>query len=137
MPAERVVDASVVAAAFFDEVATPRAQAALRRNNRLVAPDLLLVEMASIASSKVRRQLSTSTLAEQVLVQANGLVAEFVPSNDHYRRAFSLAAEHGVSAYDGLYLALAEARGVPMITADEKLIRRANACGLSALVESI
>ena len=41
----------------------------------------------------------------------------------------------GVSVYDGLYVALAEGRGIPLVTADERLIRRVSGyVGLAKLM---
>jgi predicted nucleic acid-binding protein len=49
-------------------------------------------------------------------------------------RAFALAARHGFSAYDGLYLAAAEHASTWVVTADERLFRRAGEVGLGSLV---
>ncbi len=34
-----------------------------------------------------------------------------------------LAYQHGISAYDATYVALSEARGLPLVTADARLVR--------------
>jgi predicted nucleic acid-binding protein len=137
MNTERTLDASVAAAALFPEAQTAQARARLNALDGLLAPDLLFAEMASIAAKKVRRGLATQEDALEVLARVRDLVIETVPCRLHYERAFALAARHGFSAYDSLYLALAEARGAPVITADEKLVRRAAEAGLSALVEAL
>jgi predicted nucleic acid-binding protein len=137
MAVERILDASVLASALFPEARTDRARAWLTTDTVFLAPDLLLVEMASIAAKKVRRGAIDPAQAEAALDQVGELITRSVPSRDHYRRAYALAADHGFSAYDGLYLALAEARGSPVLTADEKLVRRAGEVGLAALVEAL
>jgi predicted nucleic acid-binding protein len=52
-------------------------------------------------------------------------------------RAFQLSCEHGLSAYDGAYLALAEDEGLRVLTADIRLLRRAETSGLSHLVQAL
>jgi predicted nucleic acid-binding protein len=39
-------------------------------------------------------------------------------------RAFTISVAHSVTIYDSLYIALAEKRSIPLVTADERLIRR-------------
>jgi hypothetical protein len=46
------------------------------------------------------------------------------PIADLMPRAFAIAVAHMVTIYDSLYVALAETRDIPLVTADERLIRR-------------
>jgi len=39
-------------------------------------------------------------------------------------RAFAISVAHSITICDSLYVALAEKRDVPLVTADERLIRR-------------
>jgi predicted nucleic acid-binding protein len=137
MRAERVLDASVLGAALFSEVHTDRALAKLVEDFHFIAPDLLFVEMASLASKKVRRGHETRETGERALDAVAQLVSETIAARDYAARAFAFAADHGFSAYDGLYLAIAEGRGAPLLTADQRLVQRARDAGLSALVEPL
>jgi predicted nucleic acid-binding protein len=132
-----VVDASVAAKLWFDEGDAVAAEAILRTGRRLIAPAIVHAEIASIASKRVRRGLSPNEDAYQALAQSKLLFDEAFPIIDFMDRAFELARDHGVSAYDGLYLALAEKEGASVLTADEKLIQRARAAGLGALVRGL
>jgi predicted nucleic acid-binding protein len=58
-----------------------------------------------------------------------------VPAAALASRAFELAARHRFSAYDGLYLALAENRQVPVYTFDAAFARRASKSGFAELIE--
>jgi len=136
MLGEWVVDASLLGAAFFRETETGRARARLLAGGRFIAPDLLHVEIASLAAKKVRRGDETLTIADAALAQVPGLLDETVPAAPYSNRAFQLAAEFGLSAYDGLYLAIAEDRGLKVLTLDERLIRRSVEAGLAHLVEA-
>jgi predicted nucleic acid-binding protein len=134
MPGEVVADASVIAKFFFFENGSEVARSLLTSGLFVSAPDLILVEMASIASKKVRRGLSHDQLARVAIEGLGEIIDLFAPLKSLSIRAFSLAREHGFSAYDGAYLALAEERGVQLLTADDKLARRAHATGLGHLV---
>lgn len=134
MRGERVVDASVIAAAFFLEELTPEAGRFLLETPRLIAPDHLHAEIASVAAKKVWRGESTEALGEAACSALRALVAT-TPSVALAARAFALAVRHRFSAYDGLYLALAESRQVPVFTFDGTFARRAMEAGFEKLIE--
>jgi predicted nucleic acid-binding protein len=137
MADEFVLDASVAAKCFFTEDGSDEARALVFSGARFVAPDLIFVEMASIGARHVRRGLVPQALAAEALDGLAELLDETAPLFGLAPRAFVLAAAHGVSAYDGCYLALAEQRNAQVVTADRKLIERANAEGLGGLVQSL
>lgn len=134
MRGERVVDASVIAAALFAEEFTNEARRFLLDTPRLVAPDHLHAEIASVAAKKVWRGETTEEIGGRACAALDSIVAT-VSSPALVARAFVLAARHRFSAYDSLYLALAETRGVPLYTFDNALARRAIGIGLSDLIE--
>lgn len=134
MPGEFVVDASVAAKIYFVEEDSELARAALQAAIRLIAPELLFVEMASIAAKCLRRGTTTREQAALSVRLIAGVVDQAIPLSALAGRAFELAADHGFSAYDGAYLALAEISGLPVLTADLRLARRASEVGLGHLV---
>ncbi len=137
MPDRVIVDASVAAKIYFAEAFSDDAQSVLRFADGLIAPELLFIEMASLAAKRARRGTATLDEAARAVSQVRSLIDEAIPTADLAQRAFELSAEHGVSAYDGSYLALAETRGLRVLTADFRLVRRAEACGLSHLISPI
>jgi predicted nucleic acid-binding protein len=132
-----VVDASVAAKLWFDEGDAALAEAALSSGERLIAPALFHVEIASVASQRVRRGLSSDQEADQALAQSKRLLDEVFPTVDLVNRAFELARDHAFSVYDGLYVALAERERAVVLTADLKLVNKAGAAGLSDLVRRL
>ena len=99
-----------------------------------VAPDLIFAEISSVAAKRVRRGEVSRDLAQAAVEALGDLVDVVSPTRTLSLRAFQLAADHGLSAYDGVYLALAELRQTTVVTADVKLIDRASRRGLSNLV---
>lgn len=117
-----VIDASIAVKWVVEEDGTPSALE-LRRGNRFIAPDLLTAECANILWKKNRRGELTSDEAAVAarLLEQSGI--ELLPMRPLMARATELAIELDHPAYDCIYLALAMARGLRFVTADERLLR--------------
>lgn len=118
-----IIDASVILRAFFPDEAQPQAQALIRDHvsghMRLAAPTLLTYEVTNAVLQAVRRGRVAEEDAEAILVAAEGLNIETEPVP--WQQMLSMARRFSRSAYDAAYLALAESRGEPLVTGDEKL----------------
>jgi predicted nucleic acid-binding protein len=136
MRAELVLDASVAAKCFISEDGSEAARRLVISGQRFVAPDLLLLELASVAAKRARRGDISEDLAAEIMGDAGGLADEIVPAAGLVRRAFEFALQ-GFSAYDGVYLALAEQRCCAVLTVDSKLLSRARERGRGGLVVSL
>ena len=116
-PAERVViDASVAIKWVVPEPDSGRAEILL--DHGLVAPDLIYAECANVLWKKVRRGEMTEEEAEiaaQTLEQADITIA---PTRGHLAVATAIAVELDHAAYDAVYLAVAEASDLRLVTAD-------------------
>lgn len=133
MAVDGVTDASVLAAAFFNEAYSNEARTYLRSGPALVAPDLLRLEIASISAKKVWRGEAPASVSIRAIRSIDEFVVRTTSSADLAERAFDLAASHRFSAYDAAYLALAELEGAPLVTLDDRLIARASEVGLGRL----
>jgi predicted nucleic acid-binding protein len=125
MTDEIVLDASVVANYFFHQAGSNATIAILRLARRRIAPDLIFAEFASVATKLVRRGVVADMLAREAMDQLRPLITEVAPLGDLAGPAYDFARRYNFSAYDGVYLALARARGLRLVTADAKLARRA------------
>lgn len=134
MGVDGVLDASVLAAAFFTEDGSPAARAYLKRGPRLLAPDLLRLEIASIAAKKVWKGEASLEAGSRAVSAIDEFVITTRSSEAVMQRIFDLAATHRFSAYDAAYLALAELEHAPVVTFDQKLITRVREIGLGRLV---
>jgi predicted nucleic acid-binding protein len=127
-----VIDASVAIKWVIEEPGTPDALA-LRRH-RLFAPDLLVAECANILWKKVRRnelRQEEALLAARLLERAD---VELAPMRSLLEPATSLAIALDHPAYDCTYLALAEALGCDLATADRRLAAKPLPAGYNARV---
>jgi len=84
-----------------------------------VAPHLVDAEAGQAVRGLVLRGLLDDEAGERSLIAAEALVLERYPHRPLRARAWDLRAN--VSFYDGLYVALAEVTGYPLVTADAKL----------------
>jgi predicted nucleic acid-binding protein len=127
MPAELVVDASVLARVLFDEPGAVAARDLLAGAAGLVAPDLIHAEITSVAAKRVARKLSSVDEARRAVAAVGDIIDETEAAATLTARALDLALELGISAYDALYVALAERRGAVLLTGDAKLAARCGA----------
>jgi len=118
-----VIDASIAVKWVVDEDGTPQALA-LRRLERLIAPDLLIAECANILWKKVQRGELTKEQATLAAGLLEGSEVELPPTRPLLEAATRMAIELDHPAYDCVYLALAAANTCAFITADERLVRK-------------
>jgi len=122
-PGERlVIDASVAVKWVVPERDSDRAEVLL--DHGLVAPDLLFAECANVLRKKVRRGELTkeeADIAAQTLEQAD---LAMVSTRGHIALATSIAVELNHPAYDAVYVAVAEASELRLVTADDRLVRK-------------
>jgi predicted nucleic acid-binding protein len=118
-----IVDANVILRSFFPDEAQTRAQALIREHVsgrvQLAAPTLLTYEVTNAVLQAVRRGRVAEEDAEAVLIAVEGLSIEIEAVS--WQQMLPMAHRFDRSAYDAAYLALAEARGEPLVTGDEKL----------------
>ena len=123
-----VVDASVAAKWFLPENGEALVSHALalldeydRETVRFVVPDLFYVETASAIWKAVRAGRVPRAFGDQSLVLLMQREFPTVPSLKLLDKAFQIAADHGRTVYDCLYVALAVQTNSQLITADERL----------------
>lgn len=117
-----VVDASVVAAAFFDEEHAEAARALLAGEHELLAPDLLHVEFSNVAWKRFGRQEINTDEAIELLTDMMRLPIAIIPSTQIIQSALEIALHTGRTVYDSLYVAAAVASDAVMVTADRRLV---------------
>jgi predicted nucleic acid-binding protein len=116
-----VVDASVIAPALGDD--GPDGERARLRlaSEELVAPELIDLEVASAWRRAARSGKLSGQRAEQALADLLDLPLARAPHQPLMSRIWEL--RDNLTAYDAAYVALAEALGGPLLTADEPLSR--------------
>ncbi|MDW7977944.1 MAG: type II toxin-antitoxin system VapC family toxin [Candidatus Caldarchaeum sp.] len=126
-PKTVVVDASVAVKWFNQEQHSTNAVKLLhdyaRRRVDLTAPYLIVYEVCN--ALRYNPEFGETDVAEALRFLA-GLQMRFrLLDGDYARRAVSLAYSLGLTFYDAVYVALAEAEEAELYTADEKILTKA------------
>ena len=129
-----VLDASVVAAAFFQEEHAARAAGLLTGDALLRAPDLIHAELANVIWKRHRRGEISADEAGQLLSDFRSLPLETIPCGDLAELALELALRTERTVYDCLYLALAVTIKSKVVTADKRF---AGALAKTALAKHV
>ena len=137
MSLDCVVDASVGIKLFLVEPLADRADtlfASLTATppGRLYVPDLFYVECTNVLWKYVRRFGYSPEVARQDVADLVRLPLQVASTADLAEAALALALEYGATAYDAAYAALAQELSLPLVTADEALVRRLDGTGLDA-----
>lgn len=98
----------------------------------LHAPHLLDVEVAQVLRRYVWEKMITTQRAQEALKDLGGLPLNRYPHDFLIPRVWELRAT--LTAYDAVYVALAELLGAPLLTCDRRI---ASASGHSANVEVV
>ena len=120
-----VVDASVAVKWFVPEPLQANAWTLAKQPENLAAPDLLLVEIASIAWKKAVRGEITRIVAIEISRKVVDGVHSFFPAEPFARRALEIGLDLNHSVYDCMYIAVAELTGYSLVSADNRLLKAA------------
>jgi predicted nucleic acid-binding protein len=128
-----VVDASVALTAVLLEPLHSQALAVLDQSaapgSRGLCPDVFDTECAAGIVKAVRQGRLDRDLIERAWSSVADLPLERHPTMEIGADALQVALYHGISAYDAMYVALSLSTGLPLVTADERLVRMLSGTG--------
>ena len=129
-----VVDASVSAAWFLPDEATPDSDAALQATatHDVWVPALWLLEIGNLLLSAQRRKRISADKRRELAGAASALRLKVDREPVSIAALDDIAARHGLSAYDAAYLELALRRGLALATQDQALTAALTKAGVSA-----
>lgn len=119
-----VVDASVALKWFIEEAGSVQASAVLVGTDALIAPDLIIAEVANAGWKAVRAGNMLPEQHDHTAARMPLVFDELIPSAHLATRAAVLSRLLNHPAYDCFYLALSEQRSATLITADRRLLDR-------------
>ncbi len=118
-----VVDASIAVKWVIPEVWSDKADRLRATEDRMLAPDLLLVEVANALWQKTGREEIAPAEADQALDLVTDSGIDLRPTTPLLSRAMQVARRLNHPVYDCVYLALAERERASLVTADRRLLR--------------
>lgn len=119
-----VVDASVACKWFVEEEGSSAAARLLNGDETLLAPDLIVAEVANALWRKRRVGQVSAEQSDEAVAVLPGFFSELAPAARLAARAFEIACDLDHPVYDCLYLALAEQAGARVVSADARLKAR-------------
>lgn len=120
-----IVDAGVALKWFLsDEPQWVEAKALLNGTETLIAPELIVAEICNAAWQGVRAKRLRQEQAEAIARSLPAPFASLIPIPSLAERAVVISGRLDHAVYDCFYLALAEIRDVPLITADARFLRK-------------
>jgi predicted nucleic acid-binding protein len=122
-----VVDANVCVKLFLVEPLTAEAQALFTHLTdanpaQFYAPDLFYLECANILWKYAHHHGYDPVAAKQDLVDILDFPLTITPTQLLSEDALALALERGIAAYDASYVVLSTRLGLPLVTANERLV---------------
>lgn len=128
------VDASVAIKWFIPEVHAIAATRLLHKNLQFIAPDLIFAEVGNILWKKSRSKELTLNTASAILNDFKRLPLNSFESEPLLDTAWQIATAHQCTVYDSLYVALAQAEGCILVTADRALYNILSSTNLAHLL---
>ena len=119
-----VVDASITIKWVIPEVLSEAADLLRDGDHELLAPDLVLVEVANALWRKTRAEEISAREADVALDLVQQSALDLHPTGPLLPRAMEMARRLDHPVYDCVYLALAEREQTALVTADQRLLRR-------------
>jgi predicted nucleic acid-binding protein len=119
-----VVDANVATKWFVDQVHSDLAELVQNSTQPLIAPQLMIAEVADALRKQVRVKDISIEQARVALASLPRSFSEIVAMEQLADAALTLARKIEHSAYDCFYLALAKSRSARLVTADTRLINQ-------------
>lgn len=118
-----VLDASVVVKWFVKDPLTAAARKVRESSRPAIAPSFMTVEVANA----FRRYVVRNEMQQDLALDTLDLLPRIVTLVDHrsfLEEATALAIKRNHSVQDCLYIVTALRRGLPLVTADQKLFRK-------------
>jgi predicted nucleic acid-binding protein len=127
-PVRCVVDASVAIKIFIEQEGSEQAEALFSRlavepNTEFYVPELFYAECANVLWQYVRRANYPAADAKANLLRLKGLNLQRVTIFELVSESLDIAISNSISAYDACYVELSERLKLPLVTADDRLIR--------------
>lgn len=128
-PLRLVLDASVAVKIFVPEVLAIQAQSLFARfiaedDAELIVPDFFFIECANVFWKWVQRSAYPARDAQEHLNDLAVFGLTVIPGQVLAHEALKIALQYKISCYDACYVAAASQLKLPLITADEKLVRQ-------------
>lgn len=128
-----VVDPGVAIKWFVEEPLRPQARSLLANRHEVIAPDILIADVAELAWRKTTRGEITVEQAEPIVrnIALPSFISAFVESPQLRNRALAIALQCNRPVHECFYAACAESAQAPLVSADEKFLQALKSEGIA------
>ena len=132
-----VIDACVAIKWFLPENNFIKAGEILNSFNRMIIPDLFLIEFDAIVTKKICQRLIEQDDAIKMVQEIRNIPFEIIPYQLISKMAFDLSSALPITQYDACYLAAAIEYNEVVITADMRFFRGMQTTPFENFVEAL
>ena len=119
-----IVDANIIVHALINSPYSDKARQIFEADISIAAPDILAGEVANVLGKLTRTKLITKDQAELFFDTLHNMPLNILDSNLIIGKAFSLSLDYAHGYFDCIYLEVARMHSLPLLTLDEKLIKK-------------
>ena len=127
MQDKAALDSSIIAAIFFKEDASEKAQKIVREYNELITLDLAIAELANVAWKRVIHFNEQEAITKKALNAGIDFITNacsVITHTELIQDAFEIALADKITVYDSLFIAASEREKAPLLTLDEALYNK-------------
>jgi predicted nucleic acid-binding protein len=121
-----VIDTNICIKQFIADPITPKVNQLFDYlddpSTEFFVPDLFYIECANVLWKYVRANLYTAQQIQSDLIDLKALRFQVTSTKDLMTEAVQIGLKHGITAYDGCYVALSQQVSAPLLTLDERLV---------------
>lgn len=124
MQDKAVFDSNVIAAVFFNEAISEKAEKYIEECNTCITLDLAIPEVSNVAWKKVKLFNESNETVQKSLekcIEFITTVCQIIQSKDMALKAYKLALKRNITVYDALFIATSNELKISFITADKVL----------------
>jgi predicted nucleic acid-binding protein len=129
-----VIDASVAVKWFVSEQGSDKADEVSASDYTLLAPRLIMIEVANALARKAMQNLITPLEAAEYVRTLPQFLAGLLDVEDLIEPALQSACSHRHPIYDFVYVEAARRRDTKLLTADQKLLAKVKGTNIAKLV---
>ncbi|QUH22605.1 type II toxin-antitoxin system VapC family toxin [Methanobacterium alkalithermotolerans] len=125
MPDKYVLDSSIIAAVFFQEKSSSKAEQIVS-SSELITLDLAMAEVSNVAWKRIKIFQDDPEIIYEALknsVEFIKTACQVIRTEELIEDSFSIALNKNVTIYDALFLAASQKINVPLLTLDKRLAK--------------
>lgn len=125
MPDKYILDSSIIAAVFFQEKSSSKAEQIVS-SSELITVDLAMAEVSNVAWKRIKIFQDDREIIYEALKKSVEFIktaCQVIRTEELIEEAFSIALNENVTIYDALFLAASQKINVPLLTLDKRLAK--------------